>query len=130
VGVNPADGLYVPLADTDAVPTVVPPVLQSVGAEDCGPNTVNVIVPVGLAPPDSVELIVPAAIAAFAVPLAGADTDVAVIVRTQLIFTDAGAVVFVSLESPGLTPKLAPPPPPPPTQQPGVSPPPPPPPPL
>jgi hypothetical protein len=78
VGVNPADGLYVPLADTDAVPTVVPPVLQSVGELACGPNTVNVIVPVGLAPPDSVELIEPAGIAVFAVPLAGADTDVLV----------------------------------------------------
>jgi hypothetical protein len=88
--------------------------VQTLGAEDCGPNTLNVIVPVGLVPPDSVELIEAAAIAVFGVPPAGADTDVLVEVRVQLIFTDAGAVVFVSLESPGGTPKLAPPPPPPP----------------
>jgi hypothetical protein len=79
---------------TIAVPTVVP-ALQLVGAEGCGPNTLNVIVPVGLAPPDSAELIEPAATAVPAVPLAGADTDVPVEVRVQLIFTDAGAVVFV-----------------------------------
>ena len=35
--------------DTVAVPTVVPPVVQLVGAEDSGPKTVTVIVPVGLA---------------------------------------------------------------------------------
>jgi hypothetical protein len=57
---------------------VVPP-LQSVGAADSGPNTLNVIVPVGLAPPDSAELIEPAAIATFVVPLAGADTEVLVV---------------------------------------------------
>jgi hypothetical protein len=28
-------------------------VVQSVGAEDCGPNTLNVTVPVGDAPPES-----------------------------------------------------------------------------
>jgi hypothetical protein len=83
-----------------------------VGAEDCGPNTLNVIVPVGLDPPDSAELTEPAPIATFVVPLAGADTDVLVGVTLQLIFTDAGAVVFISWESPGLTPKLDPPPPP------------------
>ena len=33
---------------TVAVPTVVPPVVQVVGADDCGPKTVKVIVPVGL----------------------------------------------------------------------------------
>ena len=112
MGVNPADGLYVPSPDTEAVPTVVPPVVQSVGAEDCGPNASNVIVPVGLAPPDNVEPIESAPIAVFVVPLAGADTDVLVEATLQLIFTDAGAVVFVSFESPGPTPKLAPPPPP------------------
>ena len=37
--------------DTVAVPTVVPPVVQLVGAEDSGPKTVTVIVPVGLEPP-------------------------------------------------------------------------------
>jgi hypothetical protein len=71
-----------------------------------------VIVPVGLAPPDSVELIEPAAIGVFVVPLAGADTDELVEAMLQRIFTEAGAVVSVALESPGLMPKLAPPPPP------------------
>jgi hypothetical protein len=60
---------------------VVPP-LQSVGAEDCGPNTLNVIVPVGLDPPDSAELIEPGAIAIPVVPLPGADTDVLVALMT------------------------------------------------
>jgi hypothetical protein len=58
---------------TVAVPTVVPP-LQTVGAEDCGPNTLNVTVPVGPDPPDSIELIDPAAIAVSTVPVPGADT--------------------------------------------------------
>jgi hypothetical protein len=63
---------------TVAVPTVVPP-LQSVGAEDCGPNTLNVIVPIGLTPPDNIELIEPAPIATFVVPLPGANTEVLVV---------------------------------------------------
>lgn len=39
--------MYVESPDTVAVPTVVPPVEQSVGALDCGPNISNVIVPDG-----------------------------------------------------------------------------------
>ena len=38
------------MPDTDAVPTVVPPVVQVVGAEDCGPKTLKVIVPEALEP--------------------------------------------------------------------------------
>jgi hypothetical protein len=100
--------------------------VQSGGGEEEGPNTVNVIVPVGLAPPDSVELTEPAAIAVFTGPLPGAVTpDMLVGVRVQLIFTDAGAVVFVALmEIPGLMTKLPPPPPPPPLTPPPPPPPP------
>ena len=39
------------MPETVAVPTVVPPE-QSLGGEDCGPNTLNVTVPDGDAPPD------------------------------------------------------------------------------
>ena len=49
---------------TDAVPTVVPPLVQLVGGDACGPNTVNVNVPVAeLVAPVSDEPIEPAAIA-------------------------------------------------------------------
>ena len=79
-GVKPADGLYVPLPWTDAVPTVVPPVVQVVGAVVCGPKTLNVIVPPApLDAPVSWELIEPAAIAVLVAPLAGAATVVAVL---------------------------------------------------
>ena len=65
------------MSDTAAVPTVVPPLVQSVGGEDCGPNTVNVIVPLAaLLAPDSVALIHPAAIAVPGAALPGADTPV------------------------------------------------------
>lgn len=53
-----------PLPDTLAVPTVVPPEEQSVGAVAWGPNTVNVIAAPGLEPPES------AADAETAVPMA------------------------------------------------------------
>jgi hypothetical protein len=56
--------------------------VQSLGAEDCGPNTSNVTVPVGLAPPDNVEPIAPSLITEPATPLAGAETDVAVELTT------------------------------------------------
>jgi hypothetical protein len=60
------------LSETVAVPTVVPPLVQSVGGEDCGPNTVKVIVPEApLVAPDRVALIELAAIAVPTVPLAG-----------------------------------------------------------
>jgi hypothetical protein len=63
----------VPLPDTVAVPTGVPPLVQSLGGEDCGPNTVKVIVPEApLVAPDRVALIELVAIAVAAVPLAGA----------------------------------------------------------
>ena len=73
--VYPVDGLYVPLPDTPAVPTVVPPE-QSVGALDCGPNTLKVIVPVGEDPPISVAETDDAEIGELAVPDAGADSEI------------------------------------------------------
>ena len=67
----PALELYVLFPETVAVPTVVP-LEHVVGALDCGPNTVNVTVPVALlVAPDSVEVIEPAAIAEPAVAVAG-----------------------------------------------------------
>jgi hypothetical protein len=72
---------------TDLVPTTVPPVLQSVGAEACGPNTRNVMVPVGLAPLDNVELILPPGIGVPTVAVAGA---VAVAVGFALTTTVCG----------------------------------------
>jgi hypothetical protein len=62
------------LSDTDAVPTVVPPE-QFVGALDCGPNTLNVIVPVGEAPPESDAEIDEGEIALPDVSEDGADTE-------------------------------------------------------
>jgi len=49
--VNPADGRYVPLSDTLAEPSVVPPDVHDAGGAGCGPNTVKVSVPVGAEPP-------------------------------------------------------------------------------
>jgi hypothetical protein len=72
--VNPADGLYVSLSVTLAVPTDVPPE-QSVGADACGPNTVNVTVPLGEAPPDRTPETDEASIFVPAVPLEGAPAD-------------------------------------------------------
>jgi hypothetical protein len=60
--------------DTLAVPTVVPPE-QSDGAEDCGPNTVNVTLPDGENPSDSNAEIADASISVPAVPEPGALTD-------------------------------------------------------
>jgi hypothetical protein len=65
----------VPLPATVAVPTVAPPVEQSDGAVDCGPNTLNVIDPVGAAPPDNEADTNEATIAEFTVPVEGAVTD-------------------------------------------------------
>lgn len=63
-----------PLPDTlTGEPTVVPPE-QSVGAEACGPNTLNVTVPDGEAPPDNVADTDDAEIADPAVPDDGATT--------------------------------------------------------
>ena len=51
---KPADGEYVPSPWTLAVLNAVPPDVHDVGGVLCGPNTVNVTVPVSPAPPDSV----------------------------------------------------------------------------
>ena len=61
------------MPDTVAVPTVVPPVVQLVGAEDWGPKTVTVTVPEALEPDElpKVELIEPVLIAVPAVPVPG-----------------------------------------------------------
>jgi hypothetical protein len=62
----------VPFPDTVVpVPTAVPPDVQEVGAEDCGPKTVKLMVPVGLDPEASTELTALAAMAAPAVPVPG-----------------------------------------------------------
>ena len=68
-----------PLPETVAAPTGVPPLVQSLGGEDRGPNTVKVTVPVAtLLAPDSVALTELGAIAVPAVPPADADTLVVV----------------------------------------------------
>ena len=59
------------MPETEAVPTVVPPVEQLVGAELCGPKTLNVTVPVGLAPTEMAPETELAAIDVPAVPLTG-----------------------------------------------------------
>jgi hypothetical protein len=73
--VNPPDGWYTLLPETPAVPIVVPPEAQLVGALDCGPNTVNVTVPDGEEPPDSTAEIDDAAIFVPAFPGPGATTN-------------------------------------------------------
>jgi hypothetical protein len=63
-----------------AVPTVVPPLVQVDGAVACGPNTLNVTVPLAPdVPPDKVEEIDDAAIATPVDPVAGPDALVAVV---------------------------------------------------
>ena len=75
------------LPETVAVPTVVPPLVQVVGALACGPKTVNVIVPVApLAAPDRTEEIEVVAIAVPESPAAGA---VAVVVVAFLTTVEA-----------------------------------------
>jgi hypothetical protein len=84
------------LPDTAAVPTVVPPLVQLDGAVACGPNTVNVIVPVApLVAPDKTELIALAAIAVPATPVAGAAT---VLVDAFLTTVEAMPAPHVLLE--------------------------------
>ena len=85
------------LAVTVALPTVVPPVVQMVGAVVWGPNTVKVIVAVGLAPPVSVALSVEAAIALTAVPLAGAVMVVVVAFLIVVRFVNPVVVVHDAL---------------------------------
>jgi hypothetical protein len=55
------------------VPTVVPPVVQVVGADVCGPKTLKVIVPLAFEPElaASVEVIEPSGMAVPTVPLEG-----------------------------------------------------------
>jgi hypothetical protein len=74
--VKPADGLYAPLPVTVAVPTVAPPDEQSVGALDCGPNTVHVTVPDGDEPPYRPAVIAEGSISVPAVPVGCAPTDI------------------------------------------------------
>jgi len=73
VGVKAAEGWYVLLPVTLAVPTVVPPEVQVVGAEAWGPKTVKVMVPVALEPEVAAKAleIEPAAMVLPAEPLAG-----------------------------------------------------------
>jgi hypothetical protein len=82
------------LPDTAAVPTVVPPLVQLDGAVVCGPNTVNVIVPVApLVAPDRTELIEVAEIALPVFALAGPAAVVAVVFLPVAVFVKpVGAV--------------------------------------
>ena len=93
-----------PLPDTLGEPTVVPPVVQLVGADDCGPKTLMVIVPVELAPdePARVELMELRLIGVPVVPVEGAlavtvgpalATTVLVIAEPQVL---ASALLFES----------------------------------
>ena len=73
------------MPDTVAVPTVVPPLVHEEGAVVCGPNTVNVIVPVApLVAPDSVDPIEPVAIAVPDVSVAGPDARIVVVFLTAV----------------------------------------------
>lgn len=66
--------MYAPAPVTVAVPIVVPPLVQVVGAVVCGPNTLNVIVPLaGLVALDRVALSEPAPIAVLVASVAGAE---------------------------------------------------------
>jgi hypothetical protein len=69
------------LPEIVAVPTVVPPVVQLVGAEDSGPKTVKVIVPVGL---DPAARTLEIEVLAMAVPIEPVAGPVAVIVGLAL----------------------------------------------
>jgi hypothetical protein len=74
------------LPETDAVPTVVPAVVQLVGAEDSGPKTLNVIVPEEFEPEEAAraELI---ALEEIAVPVLSVPGPVAVTVGLALLTT-------------------------------------------
>jgi hypothetical protein len=73
------------LSDTVAVPTVFPPEEQSDGADACGPNTVNVIVPPGDPPPDSAADTSDAEIAVPTVPADGALTDSEIVAAPTVV---------------------------------------------
>ena len=62
------------MPDTLVVPTVVPPEVHELGAEDCGPKTVKVTTPAGADPPDRVADTAEDGIVVPAVPDDGADT--------------------------------------------------------
>ena len=82
---------------TALAPTVVPPVVQVVGAVVCGPKTLNVSVPVAaLVAPESFELIEMAAIAVPTVPVPGA---AAVATGAFLTTVEAIALPQVLLEA-------------------------------
>ena len=67
------------------MPTVVPPLVQVLGALACGPKTVKVIVPLApAAPPESVEVIELPAISALVAALAGPDAVVVVAFLTTV----------------------------------------------
>jgi hypothetical protein len=88
----------VPLPATDAVPIVIPPLVQVVGGPGWGPNTVKVMVP--LAPvvaPDRLELIELAAICDAAVPAAGATAVVLVAFVTAVEVIPAPQPLFDGL---------------------------------
>lgn len=74
---------------TVAVPTVVPPLAQLVGALDCGPKTVKVIVPVGELPEASTAEREEAAIAPPLVPLEG-------VVMVSVVGVEVGTAVRVN----------------------------------
>ena len=81
------------LPDAAAVPTVVPPLVQVLGALACGPKTLNVIVPVALLPPESVELIELAAMAVLVASLAGPLAEVEVAYWTLTVLVNAVVAV-------------------------------------
>ena len=94
---NPALGLYVPFPDTDAVPTVVPPLVHVDGAVACGPNTLNVTVPVAPeVPPDKVDEIDDAAIAT---PVESAAGPLAVVVVALVTTVEAMPLPHVLAEA-------------------------------
>lgn len=87
------------MPETVAVPTVVPPVVQVVGAVAWGPKTLMVIVPPApLVAPDSTELIEVAVIAVFVVPAEGALAVLVVVaLPTTVVAIRAPQVLFEAL---------------------------------
>ena len=79
-----------------AVPTVVPPLVQVVGAATCGPKTLNVMGAVAFAPEldASVAVIDAAAIAVPTVPVAGALTDSVGLAVPTATLCATGAAAF------------------------------------
>ena len=92
------------MSATVAVPAIVPPEVQSLGAPDCGPKTLKVIVPVApLVPPNKPELIDPVEIAVPDVSVAGAVAVTAVEFLTTVdVMPDPHVLAEEALlESPG-----------------------------